>query len=326
MKYKLILIWSFFSIILLNSCGELGDTRIIKLAHGLDVNHSVHKAMVKMGEDLVEISGGKMKIEIYPSQQLGTERECIELLQIGSLDMTKVSVGVMENFASKMKVLGLPFLFRDRAHSFQVLDGPIGQKLLDEGTKYWIKGLGYYDAGSRSFYTKDKPINEPSDLKGLKIRVMESVTAMNMINSLGGSATPISWGELYTSLQQGVVDGAENNPPSFYLSRHYEVCKYYSLDEHTVLPDVLIMGTHLWDRLLDQEKKWMKQAVDSSIVYQRKLWGEAEKEALEEIQKAGVKIIYPDKTLFSDEVKGVYSVLENDKEISQIIKGIQNTH
>jgi len=326
MKYKLILIWLFSSIILLNSCVNLVDSRIIKLAHGLDVNHSVHKAMVKMGEDLAEISGGKMKIEIYPNQQLGTERECIELLQIGSLDMTKVSVGVMENFAPKMKVFGLPFLFRDRAHSFQVLDGPIGKNLLDEGIKYWIKGLGYYDAGSRSFYTKDKPINSPIDLKGLKIRVMESVTAINMINSLGGSATPISWGELYTSLQQGVVDGAENNPPSFYLSRHYEVCKYYSLDEHTVLPDILIMGTHLWDRLLDQEKKWMKQAVDSSIVYQRKLWIEAEKEALQEVKKAGVKIIYPDKTLFSDEVKDVYFALKNDKEMSQIIKEIQNTN
>jgi len=326
MKYKLILIWLFSSIILLNSCVNLVDSRIIKLAHGLDVNHSVHKAMVKMGEDLAEISGGKMKIEIYPNQQLGTERECIELLQIGSLDMTKVSVGVMENFAPKMKVFGLPFLFRDRAHSFQVLDGPIGKNLLDEGIKYWIKGLGYYDAGSRSFYTKDKPINSPIDLKGLKIRVMESVTAMNMINSLGGSATPISWGELYTSLQQGVVDGAENNPPSFYLSRHYEVCKYYSLDEHTVLPDILIMGTHLWDGLLDQEKKWMKQAVDSSIVYQRKLWIEAEKEALQEVKKAGVKIIYPDKTLFSDEVKDVYFAFKNDKEMSQIIKEIQNTN
>ena len=281
MKLKLILVLCLLSFMLFNGCGEISNARTIKLAHGLDVNHSVHKAMVKMGEDLADISNGKMLLEIYPSQQLGTERECIELLQIGSLDMTKVSVGVMENFAPKMKVFGLPFLFRDRAHSFQVLDGPIGQELLDEGTKYWIKGLGYYDAGSRSFYTKDKPINSPSDLKGLKIRVMESVTAMNMINSLGGSATPISWGELYTSLQQGVVDGAENNPPSFYLSRHYEVCKYYTLDEHTVLPDALIIGTHLWERLSDQEKKWMKQAVDSSVVFQRKLWADAEKDVFQ---------------------------------------------
>lgn len=155
---------------------------------------------------------------------------------------------------------------------------------------------------------------------------MESVTAMNMINSLGGSATPISWGELYTSLQQGVVDGAENNPPSFYLSRHYEVCKYYTLDEHTVLPDVLIIGTHLWEKLSDQEKKWMQQAVDNSVIYQRQLWAEAEKEALEAVQKAGVTIVYPDKTLFFKKVKDVYSELENNQEMAQLIKQIQNTN
>lgn len=311
---------------LLFCCNPISEERTIKLAHSLDINHSVHKAMVKMGEDLAEISGGKMLLEIYPSQQLGTERECIELLQIGSLDMTKVSVGVMENFAPRMKVFGLPYLFRDRAHSFSVLDGPIGEELLDEGTQFWIKGMGYYDAGSRSFYTKDKPINTPEDLKGLKIRVMESVTAMDMVKSLGGSATPISWGELYTSLQQGVVDGAENNPPSFYLSRHYEVCKYYSLDEHTVLPDVLIIGTHIWDRLSQQEKIWLQEAVDKSVVYQRTLWADAEKEALEEVQKAGVTVIRPDKKAFSDNVDTVYKGYENDKDMLDLIQRIKTTN
>ena len=312
-------------IIGLSGCDQLRQTRHIKLAHGLDVNHSVHKAMVKMGEDLAEMSGGKLQLDIYPSQQLGTERECLELLQIGSLDMTKVSSGVMENFAPKMKVFGLPFLFRDREHSFKVLDGPIGQSLLDEGEKFWLKGLGYYDAGSRSFYTKDKPINTPDDLKGLKIRVMESVTAMDMVRSMGGSPTPISWGELYTSLQQGVVDGAENNPPSFYLSRHYEVCKYYSLDEHTVLPDVLIIGTHLWNKLSEQERGWLQKAVDNSVKYQRKLWAEAEAYALEQVQKEGVKVIYPDKTLFSQKVGEIYDQYKNDKAMSSIIQQIQET-
>lgn len=307
------------------SCDTITDTRTIKLAHGLDVGHSVHMAMVKMGEDLEQISGGKMRLEIYPSQQLGSERECIELLQIGSLDMTKVSVGVMENFAPRMRVFSLPYLFRDRQHSFDVLDGPIGKDLLNEGTKYWLKGLGYYDAGSRSFYTKDKPINSPTDLHGLKVRVLESVTAMDMVNSLGGSATPISWGELYTSLQQGVVDGAENNPPSFYLSRHYEVCKYYSLDEHTVLPDMILVGTHLWDRLSKQEQEWLQTAMDSSVVYQRKLWAESEKEALEAVEKAGVTIVRPDKTAFENVVQPLYSKYKDDKEISALIESIKNT-
>ena len=317
--YFLILISGLFG------CKNLEKTRTIKLAHGLDVNHSVHLAMVKMGVDLKELSDGKLILEIYPSQQLGTERQCLELLQIGSLDMTKVSVGVLENFAPKMKILGLPFLFRDRQHAFKVLDGPVGRQLLEDGEKYWLKGLGYYDAGSRSFYTKDRPINSPDDLDGLKIRVMESVTAIDMVTSFGGSPTPISWGELYTSLQQGVVDGAENNPPSFYLSRHYEVCKYYSLDEHTVLPDVLLAGTHLWNRLSLEEKGWLTQAVENSISYQRKLWMESEKEALDAVQEAGVKIIRPDKTLFSEKVKGIYEQYKENEELNRLIQEIQET-
>lgn len=264
-------------------------------------------------------------MKIYPSQQLGTERECLELLQIGSLDMTKVSVGVLENFAPKMKVLGLPFLFRDRAHSFRVLDGPIGEQLLEDGERYWLKGLGYYDAGSRSFYTKDKPITQPDDLKGLKIRVMESVTAVEMVQALGGSPTPISWGELYTALQQGVVDGAENNPPSFYLSGHYEVCKYYSLDEHTVLPDVLLAGTQLWEKLSQEEQQWLRESVKESVQYQRKLWAESEAEALAEVQKAGVEIIHPDKAPFSEKVATIYDAYRNDSVIQDLIEQIRKT-
>lgn len=305
------------------SCKQFSGTRTIKLGHGLDVNHSVHKAMVKMGEDLNQLSSGKLLLEIYPNQQLGTERECLELLQIGSLDMTKVSVGTLENFAPKMKVLGLPFLFKDRQHSFDVLDGPIGQQLLDEGTPYWLKGLGYYDAGSRSFYTIDRPIYSPDDLDGLKIRVMESVTAMDMVKDLGGSPTPISWGELYTALQQGVVDGAENNPPSFYLSRHYEVCKYYTLDEHTVLPDVVLTSTHLWNQLSEDEKNWLKRAVDKSIIYQRDLWAKAEAKALKEVALAGVEIIRPDKTLFSNKVEDSFNKYKEDVDFYKLIEEIQ---
>ena len=324
MRLRILPYFLLFFLILF-SCNQLVKTKTIKLAHGLDVNHSVHKAMVQMGADLKELSGGKLRLEIYPSQQLGTERQCLELLQIGSLDMTKVSVGVLENFAPKMKILGLPFLFRDRAHAFKVLDGPVGRQLLEDGEKYWLKGLGYYDAGSRSFYTKDRPINTPDDLDGLKIRVMESVTAIDMVESLGGSPTPISWGELYTSLQQGVVDGAENNPPSFYLSRHYEVCKYYTLDEHTVLPDVLLAGTHLWKRLSLKEKEWLTQAVEKSIVYQRKLWLQSEEEALNAVQEAGVKIIRPDKTLFSEKIKGNYEQYRENEEMYRLIQEIQET-
>jgi tripartite ATP-independent transporter DctP family solute receptor len=308
---------------LLTACNT-SDRKVIKLAHGLDVNHSVHRAMVLMGEELERLSQGNLKLEIYPNQQLGTERECLELLQIGSLDMTKVSAGVMENFSPKMKVLGLPFLFRDRFHAFQVLDGEIGKNLLDDAEKYWLKGLCFYDAGSRSFYTKEKPVYEPSDLEGLKIRVMESATAMDMVRNLGGSPTPISWGELYTSLQQGVVDGAENNPPSFYLSRHYEVCKYYTLDEHTTLPDVLLIGSQTWNRLTTQEQLWLEKAVALSVRMQRKLWADSEHEALVAVIEAGVKIIQPDKDLFMKQVNHIYESYKGEPEFYRLIQSIQN--
>ena len=304
-------------------CKSQKGTKTIKLAHGLDVNHSVHKAMVKMGKDLDSLSNGRLAVEIYPNQQLGTERQLMELLQIGSLDMTKVSAATLENFAPKTRVLGLPYLFRDRAHSFAVFDGPIGQELLDDGQKYWLKGLGFYDAGSRSFYTKDKMVTHPDDLKGQKIRVMPSVTAMEMVRGFGGSPTPISWGELYTSLQQGVVDGAENNPPSFYLSKHYEICKYYSLNEHTFSPDVIIVGTHFWNRLSEEEQHWLQEAVDRSVTYQRVLWAEAETEALWAIEASGVKIIRPDKKAFSEMTDRVYDNYREDPKLYELIQQIR---
>jgi len=320
-KYSTLSILMLF--IFISSCSNNSNIKTIKLAHGLDINHPVHKAMVLMGEELEKNSKGRLALEIYPSSQLGSERQCLELLQIGSLEMTKVSAAVMENFAPDMKVFGLPFLFKNKAHRFKILDGKIGKELLDGGTKYWLKGLGYYDAGSRSFYTKEKQINTPDDLKGMKIRVMESATAMNMVKKLGGSPTPISSGELYTALQQGVVDGAENNPPTFYLSGQYEVCKYYSLDEHTAIPDVLIIGTHLWKKLSKQEQQWLQKAVDVSVTYQRKLWEQSENKALEAVKKAGVEVVIPDKSKFTEKVKTMFDEYKYDKNVYRLIQEIQ---
>lgn len=317
MKFKISILIA--ALLLLSSCGKESKVTVIKLAHCLDQSHSVHKAMVYMNERLVEKSGGKMRIDIYPSGQLGSERELIELLQIGSLGMTKVSASPMESFVPEMKIFSLPYVFRSEDHLWRVLRSDIGKKLLLAGQDYYLRGMCYYDAGSRSFYIKDRPVNTPEDLKGMKVRVMKSKTASDMIQALGGSATPITWGELYTALQQGVVDAAENNPPSFYLSRHYEVCKYYCLDEHTSIPDMLLIGTKVWNSLTTQEQQWLQEAVDESVVYQRKLWKESTEEALEAVQKAGVKVLYPDKTSFQkavqplkDSYKGtsIYDLLE----------------
>ena len=309
----------------LMSCDQLKSSKVIRLGHGLSTGHSVHQGMVYFGEQLEKISEGKFKVQIYPSQQLGTERQCLELLQIGSLDMTKVSAGVLENFSPSIKVFGIPYMFKDKEHTFRVLDGPIGDELLAGTEKYWLKGLGYYDSGSRSFYTIDRPVEQPNDLEGLKIRVMESQTAIDMVKSFGGSPTPISWGELYTALQQGVVDGAENNPPSFYLSRHYEVCKYYIIDEHTVLPDVVLMSTHLWNTLNNQEQKWIQEAMDLSVIEQRRLWSVSEQESLEAVKAAGVQVSYPDKIPFAEMSKTVADQYAKDPLIKSFIDKIKNT-
>ena len=305
-----------------SGCGSRDDVTVLKLAHALDTNHSVHKGMVHMAERLAEYSGGKMRIDIYPSGQLGAERETVELLQIGSLAMTKVSTAPLEAFVPSMKVFGIPYLFNDRDHYFRVLDSEIGKALLESTEITRVRGLGYYDSGSRSFYTKDQPIRTPSDLEGLKIRVMQSQTAVQMVTALGGSPTPISFGEIYTALQQGVVDGAENNAPSFYLSGHYETAKYYSLDEHTAVPDILLISTHIWYSLNDQQRAWLQAAVDDSVTYQRELWKQSTEEALAAVQEAGVEVIYPDKAPFQAAVADMKASFEGT-EIGELIRAIE---
>jgi tripartite ATP-independent transporter DctP family solute receptor len=276
-----------------------------------------------MAERVEEKSGGKMRIEIYPSQQLGSERQLLELLQLGALGMTKVSAAVLEGFVPAYKVLSLPYIFRDDQHRYRVLEGDIGKQILLKGERYWLRGLAYYDAGSRSFYTKDRPIRKPDDLDGMKIRTMESATQIELVNDLGGSATPISFGELYTALQMGVVDGAENNPPSFLTSRHYEVCKYYSLDEHSSIPDVLLISTIVWDALTPQEQTWLQEAASESADYEKRLWAEASDEALKEVQAAGVEIIHPDKSLFADKVSEMYEGYRSDSLMWDLIERIR---
>lgn len=320
------LVWMFLAGA---GCRLQEEQTVVKLGHGMDVSHPVHRAMVFMAERVAETSDGRMRVDIYPSEQLGTERQGLELLQIGSLDMTKVSSSVMESFSPLYKVFGLPYVFEDDAHRFTVLEGEIGRRILLSSESAWLRGITYYDAGSRSFYTKDRPIRTPEDLEGLKIRTQESPVAIEMVNQLGGSATPISFGELYTALQQGVVDGAENNPPSFYTTRHYELCGYYSLDRHTAPPDVLLVSTHLWERLTPQERAWLQEAAEASAEYQKELWAEATEEAMQAVQDAGVEVIELEPGAFAeaveplyeryrDEQPEVYAVLQEIRSIGQL--------
>ena len=320
---SVVLVW--LAGFLLAGCGESSNEKVLTLAHGLDEGHTVHRAMVLMGERLEEFSGGRMRIAIYSGGQLGSERETLELLQIGSLAMTKVSASPLEGFVPTLKLFSIPYIFKDRDHHLRVLDSEIGQQLLDSLQVARLQGLGYYDAGSRSFYTNTRSINTPADLEGLKIRVMKSQTSVRMVAELGGSPTPISLGEIYTALQQGVVDGAENNPPTFHRMRHYEAAGYLSLDEHTFVPDVLLMSKRVWDDMSAEEQGWLMRAVRESVTYQRTLWQEETEQSLAAVKAAGVTVTYPDKAPFREAVepmKAAYAGTETG-ELLEAIKRME---
>ena len=273
-----------------------GGAKVLQVAHGLPVSHPVHRGLEEMARLVAEKSGGRMKFQLFHSEQLGTEVECLEKAQAGTLAITKVSAGVVGNFVPVYQAFSLPYLCRDDAHFWRVLDGEIGDAMLErlaaraDGSTSGLHGLAWYDSGSRSFYTKT-PVRGPDDLRGLKIRTMSDPVAMDMVQAMGGSPTPIAWGELYTALRQGTVDGAENNPPSLLSSRHFEICKHYILDHHSRIPDVLVMSAVVWKDLSPEERGWITEAARESGIYQRKVWAEESDKAIEEVKKAGVNVV-----------------------------------
>lgn len=300
---------------------------VLRLGHVLNRTHPVHKGMEYLAEDLEHRSGGALRIEIFPDEQLGPERDLIEMLQVGSLGLTKVSASVLENFSSTMAVFSLPYLFRDREHFWKVMDGPIGEELLDASVPYRLKGLCYYDAGARSFYINEKTgtaIRRPDDLAGLAIRVMRSRTAVRMLEVLGGKPVPIPFGELYTALNTGVVDGAENNPPTLHTSRQYEVSATYCLDEHTRVPDVLVISVDAWERLTAEQQRWVKASAHASSVYQRELWLTAEQESLEAMVQSGLEVVTDvDKEAFREKAAAMYRDPDYaDPEMQDLIRRI----
>lgn len=304
-----------------------GETRhqvVLKLGHVLDPGHPVHAALERMASRLAELSGGTVTIDIYPSAVLGSEVESLEQVQNGSLDLTKVSAAVMENFVPEMGVFGLPYLFRDEGHYWRVLTSPLGAELLRKGEPKLLHGLCYYDSGSRNFYTRSKPILTPDDLTGLKIRVMNSASAIAMVKAMGGAPTPIAWGELYSALAQGTVDGAENNPPSFTSNKHSEVCKHFTLDGHTRIPDILLIGTKTWSRLSPQVREWVQQAADESSRFQRELWKRETARALELAKAEGVTIHEVDPAPFVAKVAPLLEQVE-DPAIRELVRAIRET-
>lgn len=325
MNFYRLIVFLLFLVFITTSCENLSEAKVLTLAHGLPTSHPVHKGIVVFQKELEKRSKGKLKIKIFADGQLGSERQVLELLQIGSVSMTKVSAATIANFVPEYSVLGIPYIFRNKEHCFKVLEGEIGESLLEKGSERWLKGLCFYDAGSRSFYTTNKAIKKADDIKGLKIRVMNDPTAIKMVSALKGSPTPMAYGELYTALQQGVVDGAENNAPSFVTSRHFEICKHYTLDGHTYVPDILMISTKFLDDLSDQEKQWVYESAKISAQAQKKFWADSVDECMEVLKKEGVNIYTPDKKDFAKKTESVLGSFK-DPLIKDLIKRIQNTY
>lgn len=275
----------------------------LKLSHNQSKDLPVHKAMEFFGEKVAEYTKGEVKVRIYPNAQLGTQRESMELVQSGGLALAKTNASEIEAFESLYAVFNQPFIFKDETHYYEVLGGDIGEEVLNASVDKGFIGITYYDAGSRSFYA-GKPIKHPDDLKNMKIRVQPSPTAVKMVELLGAHPTPIAFGELYTALQQGVVDGAENNESALVDNRHGEVSKFYSYDQHTMIPDVLVMSMKDWEKLTPEQQAAIKKAGKESMMKQKELWAENTVKVIKEAkEKLGVTFVEDvDKAAFAEKV------------------------
>jgi tripartite ATP-independent transporter DctP family solute receptor len=283
-------------------------------------------AVENMGKKLSEATKGRLSVQMYPSMQLGGEKEAIEQAQVGAIAFARVSVGALGPVVDQLNVFNLPYVFRNTAHMEEVIDGKIGQDLLDAVTNSGkgLVGLCWMDAGARNFYDTKKPIKTIADLKGLKIRVMGNPMFVDMANSMGANGVPLGYDQVFSSLQTGVVDGAENNPPSFVFDNHYQVAKFYTIDEHLIVPEMLVMSKKIFDSLSKEEQADVKKFAREAQLDERKLWKEYEAKAMEKAKAAGITITQvsaADKKAFQDAVKPVWD--KYGPKYADMIKRIQ---
>jgi len=309
-KFSIIFLVVILSLMLVSSFSmameKKGDTIILKAACDHQEGYSTVEGLRLMAKLTDMWTNGRIKIDVYPGAVLGSEKESIEQTQMGVIDINRVSISPVISVYPKMAVFALPYIFASREHMWKVLEGEIGQSMLKEIEPTGFLGLAYMDSGARSFYTVKKPINSPADLKGMKIRTQKSPVMMDMVSAMGGKPVPMAFEEVYSSLQTGVIDGAENNPPSYYETSHYEVAKYYSLDGHAMVPEIVLMSVKTWNALSDADKQIIKMAAVAAQELQRKLWLKDEVSSMNIVKEAGCKVSTPEKGPFIEAVKPVY--------------------
>ncbi len=295
---------------------------VLRLAETHPQDYPTTKGDYEFARLVKERSGGRIQIEVYYGSQLGQEKAVIEQVQFGAIDMTRVSISPVASFVPKLNAFQMPYLYRDEAHQWKVLKGDIGKSLLASLEPFGFIGLGWFEAGSRNFYNSKRPITKPEDLKGLKIRVQESELMMGLVSAFGAVPTPMAYGEVYSALQTGVVDGAENNWPSYFSTSHYEVAKYFCLDEHTRVPEIIIGSKISLGRLSKADQDLIKQAAMDAIDYQRAEWAKYEQISIDKVKAGGAQITYiGDKTEWQKLMDPLYK--KQSKEIQDFVKQIQ---
>jgi tripartite ATP-independent transporter DctP family solute receptor len=281
------------------------------------------KAVEYMGQLLKERSGGKLGVKVFPNGALGQERDTIEQLKIGGLDMMRINVAPLNNIVPETIVPALPFIFRSEEHMHTVLDGPIGDEILAAMESQGMIGLAFYDSGARSMYAT-KPIKTLADIQHSKVRVQQSDLFVAMIEALGANPTPMPYGEVYTALKTGIIDAAENNYPSYESSRHFEAAPFYSLTEHSMAPEVLVFSKPIWDRLKPEDQAMIRQAAKDSVPEMRKLWDEREAKSRQTVEAGGAKIgQIEDKQAWTDAMKPVYDKFASTPELQSLVQRIQ---
>src|SRR6202158_2955335 len=283
---------------------------VLKASDVHPLGYPTVEAVENIGKKLEKATNGRLSVQMYASMQLGGEKEAIEQAQVGGIQCAGVSVGALGPVIDELTVFNMPYLFRSTAHMQKVIDGPIGQELMDKVTnnpKAGLVALAWMDGGARSLYDTKKAIRNIDDLKGMKFRVMGNPMFVDMMNSLGGNGVSMGYDQVFSALQTGVVDGAENNPPSFVFDNHYQVAKFYTLTEHLIVPEMLVFSRKTWDSLSKDDQALLTKFGAEAQQEERVLWTRYEKEALDKAKAAGIKIIeVADKKVFQDAVKPVW--------------------
>jgi tripartite ATP-independent transporter DctP family solute receptor len=276
------------------------DKMVWKASDVHPLGYPTVEAIVRMGKKLEAQTNGRISIQMYPSMQLGGEKEMIEQAQVGALQIARISVGAMGPVVDELNVFNMPFIFRDEQHMRKVIDGPIGQELLEKisgSPQSRLIALGWMDAGTRNVYS-NKPVTKPADLKGMKVRMMGNPIFVETMNAMGGNGVAMGFNELYSAMQTGVVDGAENNEPTVLAQNHYQVAKVYSLTGHLIIPEIFVFSKRTWETLTPADQALLKKVAREAQIEQRQLWDEKTSKASEELKAKGVQFVVADKAAF----------------------------